>query len=573
MNKIIAIIFTLVAGLGSISAATRYKGDINNDGKVDLADMVALATAINDGKTDKNLHDLNASGAVDDADLHILADIILSEKLIEDTGFNIGIGGWDDGGEDFGGEVFSTGPTGSVLSRASEPSFFISDPLYDLDLSRQYVDIGISSPDQICGALFEIQLNPNALSYDIANDLILNSANGPLDGHTFYGKPLIAKDKNTSYNRIRFIVFSPALKPFLASDGAMVKLYFTSSNGSDGQFQNCQTIAANATAATYHPTSEPFYKNWTHIPVTKIEITNQQPLEIAPGQSIQLNISILPACASSQSVTFTSEDYSIANVDQNGNITAFSAGETTITVTANDGSGISASFKIKVSPILVSSITLSDTNISLNIGDTHTLSASISPENATNRDVSWTSANPQVATVDEYGNVTAIAIGETTITATANDGSGISASCNVTVNPILVESITLDYTTLELNTGDSQLLTASIYPENATDKTVQWWSDDKNIADVDQNGLVTMTNNGGTTTIHVRACDGSGVEATCVVTGMSGIDDIIADAKEMDIYNVYGQLLKAKASPEDLNQLTPGFYIIVTPGKTFKYMK
>lgn len=576
MNKIIAIICTLIAGFGSISAETRYKGDINNDGKVDLADMVALATAINEGKTDKNLHDLNASGSIDDTDLQILADIILSEKLVEDTGFNIGIGGWDDGGEDFGGEVFSTGPTGSVLSRASEPSFFISDPLYDLDLSRQYVNIGIASPEQICGALFEIRLINDALSYDIANDLILNSVGGTLDGHIFYGKPLIIKDKDDDYwNRLRFIVFSPALKPFQATDGAMVKLYFTgSSDYSVGQFKNCQTIAANATAATYHPTSD-FSKDWTRIPVTKIEISNQQPLEIAQGQSVQLNISILPACASDPNVSYTSENYNIAYVDQSGNITANSAGETTITITANDGSGISVSIPIKVNPILVSSITLSETNLDLTIGDTNALAASISPENATNKDVSWSSANPQVATVDEYGNVTAVAAGETTITVTANDGSGCSASCNVTVSAavVLVESINLDYTTLELNPGDVHQLNATILPENATDKTILWWSDDKNIADVDQNGLVTMSNNGGTTTIHVRACDGSEVEATCTVTGMSGIDEIIADAKEMDIYNVYGQLLKAKASPEYLNQLAPGFYIIVTPGKTFKYLK
>lgn len=408
MNKVIAIICVLVAGFGSISAATRYKGDINNDGKVDLADMVALAKAINEGTTDKNLHDLNTSDYVDDTDLQVLANLILTESLVEDTGFNIGIGGWEDGDEDFGGEVFSPRPAGGVRSRASEPSFFISDPLYDLDLSRQYVNIGISSPEQVCGALFEIEFH-SRLSFDITKDLILNTAGGTLDGHTFYGKPIIINvegDEWSGYSiyRLRFIVFSPELNPFPAADGAIVRLFFTRlSDAGYGKFQNCQTVSADATAATYHPTSD-FYIDWTHIPVTKIEITNQQPLEIVPGQSEQLNISILPACASNQDVEYFSDNYEIASVDTNG--------------------------------------------------------------------------------------------------------------------------------------------------------------------------LVTMSESGGTTTIHVRAMDGSGVETTCVVNGkISGIDKIIADTEEIDVYNAYGQLLKANTTSEYLNQLPPGFYIIVTPAKTLKYLK
>lgn len=99
---------------GTVSAAN-YKGDINRDGKVDLADMALVATAINSGNSDKTLHDINGSGVVDDADLDALADIILSEKLTEDTGLNIGIGGWGDGGE-FGGVVTSPGMSRSVES-------------------------------------------------------------------------------------------------------------------------------------------------------------------------------------------------------------------------------------------------------------------------------------------------------------------------------------------------------------------------------------------------------------------------------------------------------------------------
>lgn len=271
-----------MAGIGSLSAATGYKGDINNDGKVDLADMVALATAINESKADKNLHDLNASGSVDDTDLRVLADIILSEKLIEDTGFNIGIGGWEDGGEDFGGEVSSVGPTGNVLSYSSELSFFISDALYDNELFRKYVNIGISSLGQVCGVLFEIRHDPNDLSYDITKDLTVNYDGGPVDGYGLYGTPIIMKEERTGWKRLRFIVFSPDLKSFHVTDGTIVKFYYTGhSNSYSGvQLKNCQTISANATVATYHPESPYFFIDCTDMSGVNEIIADAEEMDI-----------------------------------------------------------------------------------------------------------------------------------------------------------------------------------------------------------------------------------------------------------------------------------------------------
>jgi uncharacterized protein YjdB len=169
--------------------------------------------------------------------------------------------------------------------------------------------------------------------------------------------------------------------------------------------------------------------------------------------------------------------------------------------------------------ILVTDITLNKSSLSLQAGQSETLTASVKPDNATNKTVTWTSSNTSIATVNSSGKVTAVAAGSATITCKANDGSGKQATCTVTVtNPnVLVTSISLNKSSLTLEVEKSETLTATVKPNNATDKTVTWSSDDKKIAIVDSNGKVTAKAKGNAT-ITCTANDGSGVQATCVVT-------------------------------------------------------
>ncbi len=168
--------------------------------------------------------------------------------------------------------------------------------------------------------------------------------------------------------------------------------------------------------------------------------------------------------------------------------------------------------------IPVNKITLNQTSASLTAGGTLQLTATVLPENATDKTVNWKSNNTSVATVDSNGKVTAVASGTATITCTANDGSGVKATCTVTVKPyiILVEKITLNQTSASLTAGGTLQLTAKVLPENATDKTVTWTTSNKNVATVSSNGLVTAMT-AGSTTITCTANDGSGVTATCRV--------------------------------------------------------
>ena len=163
----------------------------------------------------------------------------------------------------------------------------------------------------------------------------------------------------------------------------------------------------------------------------------------------------------------------------------------------------------------VTSVALDKTTLALTVGDAAVqLTATVAPEDATDKTVTWSSDKTSVATVDATGNVTAVAEGTATITATAGDKT---ATCTVTVKAatIAVTSVALDKSELALTVGDAAVqLTATVAPDNATDKTVTWSSDKTSVATVDATGKVTAVAE-GTATITAKAGDKT---ATCTVT-------------------------------------------------------
>ena len=166
--------------------------------------------------------------------------------------------------------------------------------------------------------------------------------------------------------------------------------------------------------------------------------------------------------------------------------------------------------------VKVESVSLNTTSLTLVEGDSQSLTATVSPSNADNKKVSWSSSNSSVATVDDRGTVTAIAPGTATITAKTEDG-GKTATCSVTVNSrvISVESVSLDKTELELIEGDKATLVATVLPENADNKNVIWNSSNEEIATV-EDGVVTAIKE-GEATITAKTEDGEKT-ATCSVT-------------------------------------------------------
>ena len=246
------------------------------------------------------------------------------------------------------------------------------------------------------------------------------------------------------------------------------------------------------------------------VKVTGITV-NPTSLSLTEGDSADLTATVSPSNADNQSVTWDSNDKSVATVS-NGKVTALKAGSTSITVKSVDG-GFTASCAVTVvaKTVDVSSVTLSKSELTLTEGESETITATVKPDDATDKTVSWSSSDPAVATVDG-GKITAVKEGTATITAKAGDKT---ATCKVTVEKkvIAVESVELDKTELELTEGGSATLVATVKPDNATDKTVTWSSSDPEIATVD-GGVVTAVK-GGTATITASAGDKT---ATCAVT-------------------------------------------------------
>lgn len=184
---------------------------------------------------------------------------------------------------------------------------------------------------------------------------------------------------------------------------------------------------------------------------------------------------------------------------------------------------------------IVTGIVLGQTSLFLAPGTTSQLTATVSPATALNTDVIWTSSDETIAMVSQTGLVTAVGDGTCTVTCTAQDGSGVTATCTVTVVQ-LVNGITLDQTSLSLNTGMKKTaqLTATISPDNASNKNVTWTSDDEAVATVSQTGLVTAIG-GGTCTVTCTAQDVSGVTATCEVTVLNDKSGIIDGHAYVDL--------------------------------------
>ncbi len=188
--------------------------------------------------------------------------------------------------------------------------------------------------------------------------------------------------------------------------------------------------------------------------------------------------------------------------------------------------------------VLATNISLNMTSIEVTEGNTMQLTATVLPSNTTNKTVIWTTSNSSVATVNSNGLVTAKAVGTATITARTIDGTNLSASCVVTVNPnvVLATSISLNKTDAELTKGSSMELTATVLPSNTTNKSLKWSSNNPAVASVDENGLVTALAV-GTATITATTTDGSNLSAICTVTVDSAIEFADATVKALCIQN------------------------------------
>ena len=169
------------------------------------------------------------------------------------------------------------------------------------------------------------------------------------------------------------------------------------------------------------------------ISISSITLDTTSEVLTAIGKTVQLTPTVLPNDATNKNVVWSSSNTAVATVSETGLVNAVGSGTATITATAADGSGVTATCEVTVK-IPVTSITLDKTSEMLTeMGQTIQLTPTVLPDNATDKTVTWSSSNPAVATVSDTGLVTAVGEGTATITAMAADGSGVTATCEVTV--------------------------------------------------------------------------------------------------------------------------------------------
>ena len=168
----------------------------------------------------------------------------------------------------------------------------------------------------------------------------------------------------------------------------------------------------------------------------------------------------------------------------------------------------------------VTGVSLDEDSLNLEVGDSETLTATISPNNATNTNVTWSTSNGGVATVNN-GVVTAVAAGNATITVTTEDGS-FTDTCSVTVTQP-VTSVSLNTNSLELEVGGTSQLNATVLPNNASNKNVTWESSNTNVATVSNTGLVTAVATGNATITVTTVSGGKTATCTVTVTESSGV--------------------------------------------------
>lgn len=278
--------------------------------------------------------------------------------------------------------------------------------------------------------------------------------------------------------------------------------------------------------------------------------TNSGSFTIATGQTLE----ILSGSSFTNSGTLTIDGGLTNNgiFNNNGPVTVPMAGSFTNIGTLNctyhsygNGECVICGTKL----VLVTGIQLNPGSLNLSVGSTATLQATVSPDNAANKTLTWSSNAPGVATVDlNTGVVTAVSAGTAVITATAADGSNVKAECTVTVYPA-VTRVDISNTGLSLHKGESHTLSATVYPEGAL-QTLSWSSSAPDIVSVDKDGKVTAVS-AGTAIITATATDGSGVKAECAVTVKIPVASVTMSRSSLRIYEGRGYTLSAAVSPAD----------------------
>jgi len=291
----------------------------------------------------------------------------------------------------------------------------------------------------------------------------------------------------------------------------------------------------------------------TVVSVTGVSL-NKKTLSMTVGGTETLSVVVSPTDATNKRVAWSSSKAEVASVDNQGVVTAHKAGDAVVTVKSEDGGKTDAcNVTVTAQTVAVTSVKLDKSEATLTVGGTVTLVATVAPENATNKKMTWKSDKTDIATVDANGKVTAIKAGTATITVTTEDGNK-TATCKVTVQAaeVKVTGVKLNKTEVTLTEGGTFQFVATVAPTNATNKKVTWKSSNTDVVDIDSGGLAGALK-AGTATITATTEDGN-FKAYCSVTVQSAsiaVKSVSLNKVETKLYVGGTETLIATISPDN----------------------
>lgn len=410
-------------------------------------------------------------------------------------------------------------------------------------------------------------------------DLVVSSVQNPKVKETFRVLVIqpIKKIQISAGNKKVDIGSKLRLKAVCTPDSAtMKKVTWKSSKpgiakvNSDGTVTGVKkgTVIITATAADGSGVSAIVYISVTQ-PVTSIDFT-QETIPVVVGRTVQAKTKVLPADASDKGLKWSSSNEKIATVKA-GQITGHKAGTCTITCTSRSNPEVSASVEVTVSQLVTKIVnTNAKEELSLRVGESLPLTWDVQPEDATNKDLTFRSAYPRLASVDENGVVTALGRGRAVIYATATDSSKKRGS--VTLN--IVQPVTGVHMAQEMyyvQRGGGTTVRAVTEPRNANNQQIYWSSGDEAVASIRSNGTSTGYVYGassGETTIYAYTEDGGFVAEAKVKVGnfndavtITGLDVDLDNQIRITLRNASSDLIignvryKVECFDKDLNPL------------------
>lgn len=287
-------------------------------------------------------------------------------------------------------------------------------------------------------------------------------------------------------------------------------------------------------------------KSQVRIPVTSI--SGKESATFFEGETISLDTKVMPQEATDSRVRYQISNTNVATVSTDGKVTGKHAGEAVVTATSVENPQLIYKCEITVKPYIpVTGIEITPHQIEMDDGTSGRITVQILPSDASVQDFSWKISGEDILRIDSKGRYRALKPGKATVTAISKEGN-FTDSCEVTVRPVPATGVHIQ-STIDIDVGEIKSPVWRMIPENATNKSVTWTSEDPSIATVDKQGRITGVKT-GTTNVQIKTREG-GFTAICQVTVHIYVKDIRLKSNTISLTPGDTKTLKPTITPQN----------------------